>query len=1069
MQAPSVNTFEFHRPKKPPSESYAERARLTATPQRSTGKRKEHAVTTPQTPTRKIARPGPRISPISMHHSDMDTSSGEEEAPPATNHPTEQVIIELLHFIADKLTHFSDHHNWAPETKELTKTIVSKFFPDVLKEPGVSPTPSNVADSVLESRNDVLTTKAIEELTKAVHTLNERMDGNPKPSTGKSSASTPRDPQGPRTVVATGPILKPSKAQSKPNPANVIPKLPSPRSPLDSHHPARLVVVSRAGPLAQDRLPERTAVTAINDRLALHEDSKHIRIASARYNYRSNLILMTREDQTGAELKTHAHKFIDILLTLGTSPDAIELVTDDRRFKVRINGLWTGRDSGRINTPEEIAEELKLNNPVMDKVSPTGPPRWVKAEVDLWEQEFSSVVLEFKSEDDAKALLATKRVAAFARFCEVVLHTDRPPVTQCSNCWAYGHHTGRCRNDTKCRICAGPHQERDHRNPPTDDSTTNRQQFKCTNCGDDHPATNRKCAERARAAGTSKETKKQANGGGKTRAPSKKKPTTKVTATPTTTATTTPHTTLTQTTDPRTPASETNGRTVHTQDTQGEELEDMDTEDYMDTEDHDIQLPTEWGTARIKTAQGILKKSRPKKTPNDAGPPDPQDTYQIQPRGSIASHDTYADRFDLILVTEPWWDKIGNDQVGPVAHHVWTPILPIATIPRGHRPRVMAYVNSRPDFSVTLRSDIAQDLDIQVLDIQQANYPTTTIVNIYNQPRSKNPTDRRPDASVRLQTLRLPEDDPVIISGDWNQHHPDWSIGNRPPSTKTRQLVEWLRGQGYSLLNDKGTPTYFEHRSRGATTVIDLTFANPAAIDLDATKEWTIDDSASCGSDHHALRWVIDHGSAEIENITGTKFNFKDADSKAWKDAFDNELAKNEPRWLELKNLDNPRTPEQLDEDVKLLTDAMKDATTTSTKEKRPSKKAKPWWTDALNDANAERTRLRQQQQAHKTQWGTHCEVIHSSLKKTDNYFKRLFKHERRTWINKTLEEAKPDEIWGFRNWSKGARNYPSPAIKRPNETPAIQHGDKCDVLRNTLSPPARQQRQARPNTTPTT
>ncbi|KAF8074161.1 Endonuclease/exonuclease/phosphatase, partial [Lyophyllum atratum] len=140
----------------------------------------------------------------------------------------------------------------------------------------------------------------------------------------------------------------------------------------------------------------------------------------------------------------------------------------------------------------------------------------------------------------------------------------------------------------------------------------------------------------------------------------------------------------------------------------------------------------------------------------------------------------YISRFDLILVTEPWWDKIGTDQIGPVSHTAWTPILPVASVPRGQRPRVMAYVKTRPDFTVTLRSDIAKDLDIQILDIQQANYPTTTIVNIYSQPRASGSNARRSDASVRLQALRLPQEDPVIISGDWNQHHPDWSITNRP-------------------------------------------------------------------------------------------------------------------------------------------------------------------------------------------------------------------------------------------------------------------------------------------------
>ncbi|KAG5637817.1 hypothetical protein DXG03_004314, partial [Asterophora parasitica] len=260
----------------------------------------------------------------------------------------------------------------------------------------------------------------------------------------------------------------------------------------------------------------------------------------------------------------------------------------------------------------------------------------------------------------------------------------------------------------------------------------------------------------------------------------------------------------------------------------------------------------------------------------------------------------------------------------------------------------MAYVKNRHDFSVTLRSDIAQDLDIQVLDIEQGTFPTMTVINLYSQPRAKSSLARHSDASTHLQRLRLPRDKPVILSRDWNKHHPDWSIKNSPPSDRTRRLVEWLREQGYTLLNEKGVPTYFEHRARGSTSVLDLTFANHAALAIDATKEWTIDNKLSSRSDHHALRWVIDHGSEEIENITGTKYNLKDTDPVAWQEAFTTEIATHHDRWQSLCNLQQPRSPAELDHDVELLTEAMKAATAATAKEKRPSKKAKPWWTEAL-------------------------------------------------------------------------------------------------------------------------
>ncbi|KII85275.1 hypothetical protein PLICRDRAFT_45468 [Plicaturopsis crispa FD-325 SS-3] len=130
----------------------------------------------------------------------------------------------------------------------------------------------------------------------------------------------------------------------------------------------------------------------------------------------------------------------------------------------------------------------------------------------------------------------------------------------------------------------------------------------------------------------------------------------------------------------------------------------------------------------------------------------------------------YINRFDIILMTEPWWDRIGGGNTGPVSHHAWSPILPVGTVNAGQRPRVLAYTKrSRTDFTVTLRSDVAQDLDIQVLDVHQHPNPTTTLVNIYSQPRSSSTViRRRADAAKRLRSLPLPRDNPVIISGDWN-------------------------------------------------------------------------------------------------------------------------------------------------------------------------------------------------------------------------------------------------------------------------------------------------------------
>ena len=213
---------------------------------------------------------------------------------------------------------------------------------------------------------------------------------------------------------------------------------------------------------------------------------------------------MMREDQKGEELRQHAGAFVDIF---GVPAHTIEMLTDDRRYKVRINGVWTGRDGkDNIHTPDDLLEEIERFNPVMSKVKLIGKPRWLRTEADLRQKDYSSVVLEFAKEDDAKLVLAAGYVAMFTRFCKTVYHADRPPVLQCSKCWALRHHVSRCKKPTKCRLCAREHSEAEHREDEfqrmLEDMGSVHQaedrRMKCANCGGDHPAMERGCPERRR-------------------------------------------------------------------------------------------------------------------------------------------------------------------------------------------------------------------------------------------------------------------------------------------------------------------------------------------------------------------------------------------------------------------------------------------------------------------------------------------------------------------------------------------------------------------------------------------
>ena len=133
--------------------------------------------------------------------------------------------------------------------------------------------------------------------------------------------------------------------------------------------------------------------------------------------------------------------------------------------------------------------------------------------------------------------------------------------------------------------------------------------------------------------------------------------------------------------------------------------------------------------------------------------------------------------FDIIILQEPAWGFIGNDEgreiKGPVALQGWNPIIPTTNgINATARPRTLTYYRARPDFSITLRSDILEDRDVQVLDISQQGQPLTTLVNVYNDPRLQ-----QQSALNRLRRIALPRDHPVIITGDFNLHHDLWASG----------------------------------------------------------------------------------------------------------------------------------------------------------------------------------------------------------------------------------------------------------------------------------------------------
>ncbi len=402
---------------------------------------------------------------------------------------------------------------------------------------------------------------------------------------------------------------------------------------------------------------------------------------------------------------------------------------------------------------------------------------------------------------------------------------------------------------------------------------------------------------------------------------------------------------------------------------------------------------------------------------------------------------------DVILLNEPWFGQIGHNVRGPANHPAWVPILPTSHLPDDIIPRVMAYVQRRHDFTVTLRSDLASDADMQILEITQPPNPPTIVVNIYNQRSNTQPRQWTFD---RLTTnVSLPTDVPVILSGDMNTHHPLWEGKGTNPTSRAKSMIDWLDNQHFQMLNDPGVPTYFAYSGR-SSSVLDLTFLNVAALRLDTVREWALDHNCSFGSDHAALRWKIDYGEQPIDNPCGQKYLWKKADEKRWKDALTCELDIRQAA-LSCLSADNVDAVE-LNAAAEALTDAMQEATEQAVPIRRNSPQARPWWNNELDDIVQRLHRLRDRARLHVCVYHTTDEETLREVRQTKRSLQRQIRRYKKDWINSTLEEA--NDPWSFAKWGRGCRNYPTPAIRQRDGTTAINHAAKCEALRSELFQP---------------
>ena len=242
----------------------------------------------------------------------------------------------------------------------------------------------------------------------------------------------------------------------------------TPTNPNTSHHPSRLVVHFLPNGLPEGLRPDPSAIIGgINSSLDKNPACKHLRVVTGSFNPQGNLILSTRSDQLAADLLNFQNEIYPTITHISNNLQFI-LREDKKWFKIQIDRVNTSSVSiGNniiLNSADSIHMELTACNPVYANLhgSLVAKPCWLCTNEKLHTTSRSSLVFALTDESLARQILKQRFLATYGRHCSVRAFQDRPHVTQCRNCWQLDHTTHWCKEEKRCRICSGLHDEKDH-------------------------------------------------------------------------------------------------------------------------------------------------------------------------------------------------------------------------------------------------------------------------------------------------------------------------------------------------------------------------------------------------------------------------------------------------------------------------------------------------------------------------------------------------------------------------------------------------------------------------------
>ena len=226
-------------------------------------------------------------------------------------------------------------------------------------------------------------------------------------------------------------------------------------------------------------------------------------------------------------------------------------------------------------------------------------------------------------------------------------------------------------------------------------------------------------------------------------------------------------------------------------------------------------------------------------------------------------------------------------------------------------------------------------------------------------------------------------------------------------SGKAGDLVDWMENHGFHLCNSQGEVTFLRpYRDSVQSSVLDLTWANDAAVSNGSIGNWSVSPDLHAGSDHLPLTWTsfVAKGYSDPKPPDLPTYRYDDEAAGEWTTAFLAELAKPLSRVLPVGDAHSR---------VEHLMSAMSTASRCSLELSGFHPRASPWFTKevakALEEVRQARLRLRLGSKGPQTDPSQHDLTL---LRTCQRRQKRMIRKAKRDWAMAFAGEVTRKDVW---------------------------------------------------------